>query len=661
MSRQTMIEESGEQSLAESHPTEQSRTHPAWDVVSLAVMTSRLEGIVRKMTNTLFRTARTSVLNTARDFSCCIVTREHVLLVMAESLPIHMMSGPDLMCMSMARFHPTLRRGDAFLHNSPYHGNSHAGDHCILVPVIDETGSHQATVVVKAHLADIGNSEPTTMMATARDVYHEGALIFPCVKVQQNHQNIEDIIRMCQVRIRIPEDWYGDFLGMLGAARIGERELLAAGREFGWDAFHRYTEDWFDYSEQRMRAAIRALPAGKVTKRNAHDPVPLLGVENGVPLEVSVDVRPHEAVIEVDLRNNPDCVPCGINLTESTANTAAMIGIFNSIDHTIPRNGGSARCLNILLRENCCAGIPVHPASCATATSGIAERIAGLVQVAMAELGDGLGMAETGAECPPAVAVLSGRDPRHGGAAFIDMMILGNSAGAGHARGDGWLTNGEVGDGGMMMRDSTEVIELLHPIRIWNDQILPDTEGAGRFRSAPSLYVEYGPVDTQLEVMYAPDGRVYGALGARGGEPGGTLWPYKRTKAGELEELDNSGQVVLVPGETIVSISPAGGGYGPPIERDPERVRHDVVEGWISRDRAAKVYGILFDAEGQVDLAASRARRSEIAARVARHDESGAPGAPNELLPGPRPIGPLAQCVVNRGGEPGCRLEERPK
>src|SRR3954469_25483723 len=96
------------------------------DVVSLAVMTNRMEGVVRKMTNTLFRTARSTLLNTARDFSCCVVTANHELLVMAESLPIHVMSGPVLMSRWLAEFPPLPRRGNAFLHNSPYHGNSHA-------------------------------------------------------------------------------------------------------------------------------------------------------------------------------------------------------------------------------------------------------------------------------------------------------------------------------------------------------------------------------------------------------------------------------------------------------------------------------------------------------------------------------------------------------
>ncbi|HYB22441.1 MAG TPA: hydantoinase B/oxoprolinase family protein [Solirubrobacteraceae bacterium] len=588
------------------------------DVVALAVMTNRMEGVVRKMTNTLFRTARSTVLNTARDFSCCVVSANHELLVMGESLPIHVISGPDLISRWLARLHPQLQRGDAFIHNSPYHGNSHAGDHCILVPVIDDDGVHRATALVKAHMADIGNSEPTTLTATARDVYEEGALIFPCVKVQQSYRDIDDVIRMCETRIRVPEDWYGDYLGMIGAARVGERELLKIGEEVGWDAFDRYVADWLDYSEERIRATIRTLPAGTRTGHDIHDAVPLRGVENGVQMQVTVSVDPEAERIVVDLTNNPDCLPCGLNLTESTAQTAALIGVFNSIDHTIPRNTGSARAVEIRLRENCCVGIPVHPASCSLATSGLAERLAGIVQRTLAEFKDGMGMASTGPECPPAVAGLSGRDPRHGDAPFVDMMILGNSGGAGHAHGDGWLTNGETSDGGSMMRDSTEVLELLHPIRVWADRIVPDTEGAGRFRGAPSLYIEYGPVGTELEVLYAADGTVNPALGARGGESGALCRPYMRRADGELVELEAWARVLLEPGETIVSISSGGGGYGPPHERDPERVRHDVAEGWVGAQRARAVYKVALSPDGSVDAQATAALRSQA--------DDGAPG-----------------------------------
>jgi N-methylhydantoinase B len=191
-------------------------------------------------------------------------------------------------------------------------------------------------------------------------------------------------------------------------------------------------------------------------------------------------------------------------------------------------------------------------------------------------------------------------------------MILGNSGGAAHAHGDGWLTNGETSDGGSMMRDSTEVLELLRPIRVWTDRIVPDTGGDGRFRGAPSLYVEYGPVDTELGVHYAADGTVNPALGARGGASGALLRPFMRKGDGEVVELEPWGQVILQPGETIISISSAGGGYGPATERDPQHVRHDVAEGWITERRAREVYGVVLATDGSVDEQATSARRGEM-------------------------------------------------
>ena len=123
------------------------------DGAELAILINRFEGIARKMTNTLYRTGRSGVLNRARDFSCCIVTHDCQLLATADSLPIHVLVGPDMMARAMKEFHPQLKRGDAFLHNSPYHGNSHAADHTILVPVIDDGGVHRYTVLTKAHQA----------------------------------------------------------------------------------------------------------------------------------------------------------------------------------------------------------------------------------------------------------------------------------------------------------------------------------------------------------------------------------------------------------------------------------------------------------------------------------------------------------------------------
>ncbi len=133
------------------------------DGVRLAVLSSRLEAIAREMANTLLRTACSGLINSARDLSCCILTANHELLAEAESVPSHVLVGPDIMARTMLAFHPELRRGDPFLHNSPHHGNSHAADHTILVPVIDDEGVHRFTTFAKAYQADIGNSEPTSL------------------------------------------------------------------------------------------------------------------------------------------------------------------------------------------------------------------------------------------------------------------------------------------------------------------------------------------------------------------------------------------------------------------------------------------------------------------------------------------------------------------
>ena len=585
------------------------------DPLTMAVLTARLQGIVRKMNDTLFRTAWSAALNTAKDCSCCVVSREDEVLVSAESLPVHVMSGPDIAAKYLRQYHPNPRRGDAYAHNSPYHGNGHTADNSILIPVIDDEGVHQLTVVVKAHLADIGNSEPTTLWATCRDVYQEGSLIFNCTKIQDNYEDVQDVIRMCELRIRVPETFYGDYLAMLGAARIGERELLSLANEIGWDGLHSYSKAWFDYSERQMVSAIGQMPSGHAEVATMLDPLPVPGGESGVPVRVSVDVDSERGAIRVDLRDNPDCLPAGINLTEATARSAAYVGIFNSLPFVVPQNGGSFRRLEVLLRENCVAGIPRHPASCSAATFGIACRVSNSVQRAIADLGDGFGMADCASECPASTAGISGTDPRRGGGGFVNLTLLGITGGAGTPRADGWLTSGTVGCGGLMLRDSIEVDELIYPLIIWCDRIVTDGGGPGRYRGAPGCFVEYGPVDTRMEALWSSDGEVNSARGARGGFPGGNACQFLRRSDGSLEPLPPWGGAKLSDGETVVSFSNGGGGYGPPWERDPERVRKDVGEKWVTIQAAEEIYGVILGRDG-VDQPRTDALRQRLRSKA---------------------------------------------
>jgi N-methylhydantoinase B len=577
-------------------------------------MSSRLNATVHSMMNTIFRSGRSGVLNSAHDFSCCVVSANDELVMGAESLPVHMMRGPDLISRAIKNAHPVFHRGDAFLHNSPYNGNSHAADHCMFVPVIDSAGKHRFSVLAKAHQADCGNSAPTTYMPEALDVYAEGALLFDAFRAQSDYTDNADLIRLCRLRIRVPEQWWGDYLALLGAVRVGERRMLELGEELGWNVLDEFIGEWFRYSERLMGDAIADLPAGSVTASSRHDPV--AGAPEGINIKMTLEVRPVERFIQVDLRDNPDCLPNGLNLTESTSKSAAMIGIFNSIGANVPPNAGSYRRIEVLVRENCVVGIPVHPASCSVATSGLADRVANAVGCAFAELAEGVGLAEVGLVIPASAAVISGRDPRNGGQPFVNQFFLAQTGGAGTAWGDGWLTHFHVGCAGMLRRDSIEIAELRHPLRVREQRLLADTEGAGRNRGSPSAYVEYGPIGTSLTAAYGCDGGLNPALGVRGGLPGGPSRHLKRDRSGATTELPAIALARLEDGETIISVTCGGGGYGPPSERDPQLVREDVVEGWISRGRAAEIYRVALTEELEVDEARTAELRAGAGAPI---------------------------------------------
>lgn len=583
-------------------------TKIALNGAEMAVLNSRFEGVARKMANTLLRTGRSGVLNRAKDFSCCIVTADGDLLATAESLPIHVLSGPDMMARTMKEFHPKLQRGDAFLHNSPYHGCSHAADLTLLAPVVDEDGVHRFTVLAKAHQADIGNSEPTTYMGNARDVYHEGALIFPAVRVQRNYQDIDDIIRMCEMRIRVPQQWRGDYLAMVGSARIGEKELLALGAEVGWDKLQTFTRRWFDYSETLMADAIAVLPSGTVVGTSTHDPIPGMPPE-GVTIKSVVTIDRDAGRITVDLTDNIDCLPCGMNLSEATSRTGAMIGVFNSIDHRVPKNAGSFRRIDVKLRRGCIVGIPIHPYSCSAATTNIADRVANGVQVAIAGLGQGAGMAEVGGVIAPSAGVISGIDARNG-RAFVNQIFLAFSGGAAAPHNDGWWTVAHVGNAGLCCIDGVELDELYQPLLVKKRAFLADSEGAGCYIGAPGTYVEFGPLKGEIDVGYVSDGHLNPAKGVAGGLNGGAANQYLRRADGAMEELPGCALVRVREGETIVAISTGGGGYGDPRTREPSAVAADVREGYLTAARARTIYAVAVDAQGQVNAGETQRLRA---------------------------------------------------
>ena len=277
----------------------------------MMILASKFEAIAAEMGSTLIRSARSAVISIGGDIACAIIT--------GDGRSISQQVGCPSLCAALGDaakpiydLYDDVAPGDCFLNNSPYHGNTHHGDYTFIVPVFYR-GKHLFNTLTRGHQADIGNSLPTTMTPLARDIYEEGALNFPCVRIQRDYREVTDIVRMGLMRIRVPEQWYGDLLAGVGSARIGERRLIEICDKYGVELIQQFVEQWFDYSATFMKNEIKKLPKTTMAGEIWHDPIEGVAPE-GVPIRAKIDIDPDKGYISVDVRDNLDSLPCGYNL-----------------------------------------------------------------------------------------------------------------------------------------------------------------------------------------------------------------------------------------------------------------------------------------------------------------------------------------------------------
>jgi len=560
-----------------------------FDPVLLSVLSSRIQSIIREMTNTVMKASRSSVIKNGRDMSCGILTFDNRLVSVEEALPIHV-TALELTTKPIVELFDDIREGDAYLNNSPYFGGTHHADLTVCVPVFFD-GTPLFWTLSRSHHADIGAPEPTTYLPYAPTIYQEG-MHFPCVRVQQDYRDKADIIRMARQKIRVSNIFYGDYQAQVGACRTGERRLKELASKYGLDTVKRFIEAWMEYGERRAIAAISKLPSGTYTYSVRHDPVPGVADE-GIPIKAVVTVDAAKGLITVDARDNPDMVAGGLNLSEACAIAACRIGVFYNVDPEMPHNHGSASRIVALLRDGCVVGRPIYPAGTSVATSNCMERLANAVQCSFTRMGAPYGMAEGGGNFSAALGVVSGSDTRHGElVSYITQFIMALSGGPGLSGHDGWLTYEASSGNGTMVCDSVEVNEAMYPVVFGERHIALDTAGAGQWCGAPATSGTYRSLDGDILVYYCGDGGTFPAGGVLGGEPGATCGTWKKRTDGTVTRLPDFHHETFTSHEEVLYRTCAGGGYGDPRERDPELVCLDVNRRWFSRERALSVFGV---------------------------------------------------------------------
>jgi N-methylhydantoinase B len=197
------------------------------------------------------------------------------------------------------------------------------------------------------------------------------------------------------------------------------------------------------------------------------------------------------------------------------------------------------------------------------------------------------------------MAVISGNDARYEESPYVNQVFIGSAGGPASPSADGWPTYLLPVTASLVYKDSVEVDELRYPIRVYEQSLIPDTEGAGRHRGGFGCLVSYGPTDRPMTVAYSVEAHENPPKGVRGGLDGPPTQVWKEDAAGNRSEVPLVGAIELEPGERIVSTSSGGGGYGVPTDRDGDMVAEDVREGLVSVDRAKSVYGVSIDEDGQ--------------------------------------------------------------
>ena len=293
-----------------------------------------------------------------------------------------------------------------------------------------------------------------------------------------------------------------------------------------------------------------------------------------------------------------------------------MIAIYNCLPDDVPHNAGSFRRVEILIRQGSLAGGLTHPHSASVSTTNVLNRLINAIQSGFARLGAGHGLAEGAGACGPGFAVFSGVDPQTG-VPYVNQLVLGNNGGPGTPVCDGWITYAMPDCAKTIYIDSIEVLEQKYPIHFRSLRLLPDSGGAGKFRGAPGSEVVFGPARGTMQVFYFADFGHHPPVGVLGGADGSLAAVEKIDHDGSAAPKPTIGDVELETGECVRGLESGGGGYGDPLERDPEAVRRDVLDGWVTPGCARDDYGVVLtgraqDGELALDLAGTETLRSRI-------------------------------------------------
>lgn len=565
------------------------------DAVTLAILNGRLEQIADEMDATLFRSAFNPIIAEAHDASHGIYdpVSGDTLVQGKSGLPIFVgvMAFAVKAVIDKANAGSGIHPGDVWIFNDPYLGGTHLSDFRLVKPVFraDKLFCFLASV---GHWHDVGGNVPGNYNPAATECFQEGMLI-PPVKLYDQGVFRQDIVDILSSNSRLPLSLYGDLNAQINALDLGELRMNALLDDYGDATVANALQALKLRAAKLMRSRIAQLPDGTVS---AVDHLDNDGIVDQ-PLAVALDLTVKGDQMTLDFSRSSVACAGPVNISQSTAIAACYVAL-KHVFGDVPANAGVLEPIEFVIDAQSLLSVTAPKP-----VGGYTETILRLIDVVFQAIAQ---IAPESAMAPAygTINALSLAGYRENGQRWVMFSFFGGGHGA-HALDDG------LNHGNAPISTATipplEILEAAYPVRFRQWALRSDSGGAGEYRGGLGAIYEIELLEQSAEVFLFGERGKFPPPGIVGGHAAAANRFYYDSDAGVLSPGMVSKMVGLAlnKGQTVRLETPGGGGYGDPLNRDPQSVVHDVLLGFISAESAESIYGVIITEDGDWDRQAT--------------------------------------------------------
>jgi N-methylhydantoinase B len=547
-----------------------------FDPITLEILWRRLISIVDEADTTVARTAFSSLLRDAHDYTCMFTDGQGRELAQGSFATPGQSGAMALGIKNLVNKLPRegFQPGDVFITNDPWALAGHLNDVCVMSPVFYKKRIAAFTACVFHH-SDIGGR----VSSDNHQVYEEG-LFIPLVKLYDAGKLNQSLLDMIRWNVRTPDEVTGDIRSQIAANHVCAEKICRMLEDNGMDGLDDLADEIIGRTERSMREGIKRVPDGIYRAQGVVEQM-----EGKADLVIHAAVQVKGSDIIVDLDGSSPQVDWGGNVVYNFTYAYVHMAVKSMFDPDIPNNEGCARPMTLRAPEGTVVNCR-FPAAVA-ARMQIGHFMTEIIYRALSQAVPNRVIAGSGGT-PATMNVFYGR--RSNGRPWHSVIIRGGGMGASSA-GDGHYVAIFPANGA---NTPVEIFESDTPLIVERRELLADSGGAGKmkgglgrrvvFRIPDDAYAPLAPVNLGIQsgrYRYPPEGLFRGKAGARAqflvnGKPGN---PYGLTQ--------------LTLGDEVTMDAAGGGGYGDPLERDPEQVREDVLQGYVSLEKAEEDYGVV--------------------------------------------------------------------